>query len=102
MNALDVYVDGIGVWSPQLADFDSLRRVLDGHPPEPSPRRPAATTLPANERRRAPESVLLAVEVAGQAIAMSGQDAASVACVFASSHGDLPITDYMCATLAHM
>ena len=100
MNSLDVYVDGIGVWSPQLADFDALRGVLDGHSPEPSPRRPAATTLPANERRRAPESVLLAVEVAGQAIAMSGQDAASVACVFASSHGDQPITDYMCATLA--
>ena len=100
MSALDVYVDGIGVWSPQLADFASLRSVLDGSSPEPPPSRPAAPTLPANERRRAPESVLLAVEVAGQAIAMSGQDAANVACVFASSHGDQAITDYMCATLA--
>ncbi|WEN15331.1 beta-ketoacyl synthase chain length factor [Rhodanobacter sp. AS-Z3] len=100
MSALQVFVDGVGVWSPQLADFASLRSVLEGQSPEPPARRPAAATLPANERRRAPESVLLAVEVAGQAIAMSGQDAASVACVFASSHGDQAITDYMCATLA--
>ena len=56
--------------------------------------------LPPNERRRAPESVLLAVEAAGQAVAMSGLDASTLACVFASSHGDQPITDYMCATLA--
>lgn len=102
MSGLDVWVDGIGVWSSQLADFAALREMLAGHLPEPPPRRPAAATLPANERRRAPESVLLAVEVAGQAVAMSGQDAAGVACVFASSHGDQAITDYMCATLAQV
>ncbi|MGY3041352.1 hypothetical protein ACVWWQ_002984 [Rhodanobacter sp. TND4EL1] len=102
MSTLDVYVDGVGLWSPQLADFESLRRVLDGQSPEPPARRPAAVVLPANERRRAPESVLLAAEVAGQAISMSGQDAATVACVFASSHGDQAITDYMCATLAEV
>ncbi len=99
MRALRVYVDGIGVWSPQLADFAALQSVLGGVMPA-APTRPAAATLPPNERRRAPESVLLAVEVAGQAVAMSGCDAATLACVFASSHGDQPITDYMCATLA--
>ncbi|EIL93719.1 beta-ketoacyl synthase chain length factor [Rhodanobacter spathiphylli] len=102
MSGLDVWVDGVGLWSSQLADFAALREVLAGRPPQPPPRRPAAATLPANERRRAPESVLLAVEVAGQAVAMSGQDAAGVACVFASSHGDQAITDYMCATLAQV
>ena len=56
--------------------------------------------LSPNERRRAPESVRLAVEVAGQAVAMSGRDPATMACVFASSHGDQAITDYMCSTLA--
>jgi hypothetical protein len=56
--------------------------------------------LPANERRRAPESVLLAIEVAGQAIDMSGADQTQLACVFASAHGDHVITDYMCTTLA--
>ena len=99
IGALRVYVEGVGLWSPQLADFDALRSLLAGTTPTP-PVRPAAATLSPNERRRAPESVLLAVEVAAQAVAMSGRDATTLACVFASSHGDQPITDYMCATLA--
>lgn len=100
MNPLQVYVEGIGLWSPQLADFAALQAVLAGDTPTPPAVRPGAAVLPPNERRRAPESVLLAVEVAGQAVAMSGRDAATLACVFASSHGDQAITDYMCATLA--
>ena len=100
MNALRVWVEGVGLWSPQLANFAALRALLAGAAPAPPLPRPAAATLPPNERRRAPESVLLAVEAAGQAVAMSGHDAAALACVFASSHGDQAITDYMCATLA--
>ncbi len=83
MTALQVYIEGIGLWSPQLANFEALRTVLAGGTPEPPPPRPAALTLPPNERRRAPESVLLAVEVAGQAVAMSGCSPATLACVFA-------------------
>jgi hypothetical protein len=100
MTVMRVYVEGIGLWSPQLANFEALRSLLGGTEPTPPSLRPTAAVLPANERRRAPESVLLAVEVAGQAVAMSGRDARELACVFASSHGDQPITDYMCATLA--
>jgi hypothetical protein len=100
MNTLRVWVEGVGLWSPQLADFAALGSVLGGSMPTPPPARPAAARLPPNERRRAPESVLLAVEVADQAVAMSRRDPAILACVFASSHGDQPITDYMCATLA--
>jgi hypothetical protein len=100
MSGLRLYVEGIGLWSPQLADFAALRSLLGGTTPAPPGARPAAATSPANERRRAPAGVLLAVEVAGQALAMSGRDAATLACVFASSHGDQSITDYMCATLA--
>jgi hypothetical protein len=100
MNTLRVHVEGVGLWSPQLADFAALRALLAGATPPAPPPRPAAATLPSNERRRAPESVLLAVEAAGQAVAMSGRDAAALACVFASAHGDQAITDYMCATLA--
>mgnify|MGYP001056581811 CR=1 FL=1 len=100
MSTLRVHVEGVGLWSPALADFTAMRALLDGAPPPAAPARPAAATLPPNERRRAPESVLLAVEAAGQAVAMSGRDAATLACVFASSHGDQAITDYMCATLA--
>lgn len=100
MSVLRIYVEGVGLWSPQLGNFDALRSVLNGDTPPAPASRPAAATIPPNERRRAPESVLLAVEAAGQAVAMSGRDAATLACVFASSHGDQPITDYMCATLA--
>jgi hypothetical protein len=100
MSGMRVYVHGVGVWSPQLADFGALRAVLKGEPAPAPPARPAAARLPANERRRAPESVLLATEVADQAVAMSGLDASTLACVFASSHGDQPIMDYMCAVLA--
>jgi hypothetical protein len=100
MSPWQVHVEGIGVWSPQLADFDALRAVLDGAAATPPVGRPAASVLPSNERRRAPESVLLAIEVAGQAVAMSGRRAASLSSVFASAHGDQTITDYMCSTLA--
>lgn len=98
--SMRIHVEGIGVWSPQLADFAALRSWLHGTPSAAPAAKPPAATLPANERRRAPESVLLAIEVAGQAVAMSGRAAEELACVFGSAFGDLGITDYMCETLA--
>jgi len=100
MSPLRIHIEGIGLWSKHLGSYTALQSLLVGNTPEPPLSKPAATTLPPNERRRAPESVLLAVEVAGQAVAMSGRAAASLTCVFSSSHGDQAITDYMCATLA--
>lgn len=102
MSALRVYVEGIGLWSPHLADFAALGDVLAGAQPTSSSARPGAMILPANERRRAPQSVLLAVEVAQQAVAMSGRDAATLPGVFASADGDQATTDYMCTTLAQV
>jgi hypothetical protein len=133
MTGLRVWVEGVGLWSPQLGDFAALRGVLsdmakgesgrvdggargDPYPllnplPEGEEAKaksallhksgPEASMLSSNVRRRAPESVRLAVEVAGQAVTMSGRDAATTACVFTSSYGDPVITDYMCDTLAH-
>ncbi|MEW9622920.1 beta-ketoacyl synthase chain length factor [Rhodanobacter geophilus] len=100
MTAMLLHVEGIGLWSPRLGDFAALRALLAGAAAA-APAAPAAALLPANERRRAPESVRLAVEVAGQALAMSGRDPATLACVFASAHGDQAITDAICSTLAH-
>ena len=100
MSALQVHVEGIGLWSPAWGDFAALKAQLEGLPVDAPAARPAAATLPANERRRAPESVLLAVEVAGQAVAMSGRVASELPCVFSSAYGDQLISDYMCATLA--
>ena len=100
MSTLQIQLEGIGLWSPQLADFAALKAQLQGLAPAAPPARPPAAMLPANERRRAPDSVLLAIEVAGQAVAMSGREASELACVFSSAYGDQLITDYMCSTLA--
>jgi hypothetical protein len=102
MRALTVYVDGIGVWAPGIADWSALQRVLatgDIVTPEANAK-PAPAILPPTERRRAPEPVLIASEAASQAAMMAGRDPATLACVFTSTHGDLAITDAMCATLA--
>ncbi|MGJ4730775.1 beta-ketoacyl synthase chain length factor, partial [Luteimonas sp. SDU101] len=68
--------------------------------PGDAPGRPAPQLLAPNERRRAPPSVLVALEVALAACADAGLAADGLPSVFASTHGDLGITDYMCATLA--
>lgn len=100
MTGLRFYIEGVGVWSPQLAGFAALREVLAGATPAPPAQAPAAAILPPAERRRAPASVRLALEVAQQAVVASGRKPATLPCVFASSHGDQATTDYMCATLA--
>ena len=62
--------------------------------------RPQPSILPPNERRRAPDTVAVALEVAQAACVNAGCDPAQVPAVFASTYGDLAITDYMCGTLA--
>jgi hypothetical protein len=102
VDALIVHVDGIGFWAPGLADWSAFSGAAerdDFAMPEVRSR-PAAGALPPAERRRAPEPVLIASEAAGQAVAMAGRDASALAAVFVSTHGDLAITDEMCATLA--
>jgi hypothetical protein len=79
---LEVGVDGLAVWnSPEAA-------------------RPQPAILPPNERRRAPDTVAIALEVAQAACSSAGRDAAQMPTVFASTYGDLATTDYMCGTLA--
>ena len=67
--------------------------------PEPGTR-PQPSILPPNERRRAPDTVAVALEVAQAACLNAGRDPAQLPSVFASTYGDLAITDYMCGTLA--
>lgn len=62
--------------------------------------RPQARLLPPAERRRAPATVALALEVAEQACQMSGLAPQVMRSVFCSSLGDMAITDYLCTTLA--
>lgn len=95
-------ITGIGAWSPGAPDWPHLRDILRGEstPAEDAPTRPAGTVLPTAERRRAPDGVRLAADVAAQATAMAGVDPAAVPCIFASTYGELGITDYVCETLA--
>jgi len=101
MSALSATVAGIGFWSEGLPDWAAARAFAgDGALPVDAPARPSPQLLAPNERRRAPASVLVALEVALAACREAGRDPASLPSVFASTHGDLGITDYMCATLA--
>jgi len=60
---------------------------------------PKPSVIPANERRRAPLPVKMAVEVSSQALEQSGFESSEVACVFGSGISDTDITDYMCRVL---
>lgn len=97
-----VYIDAVALWSSRLADWPSAAPALRGEtvPEAAVPARPTPALLPANERRRAPDTVAVSMEVAARACADAGLAPGNVASVFASTHGDLAITDYMCATLA--
>jgi hypothetical protein len=98
----ELWIDGVALWAPSLPGWDASAPALaDDAAPLPAPAtRPAPALLAANERRRAPDGVLLALEVAAAAAAMAGADAATLPSVFTSTHGDLAITDAMCRTLA--
>jgi hypothetical protein len=100
--ALDLAIEGIGVCAPGLPDWATARQVLSGAralSAEPFAR-PTPALLAPNERRRAPESVLLALAVAEEACVMAHRAPRDLPNVFASSYGDLAINDYLCAVLA--
>src|ERR1700733_4009389 len=79
---LEVGVAGLAVWN------------------SPEATRPQPAILPPNDRRRAPDTVAIALEVAQAACTNAGREAAQLPTVFASTYGDLATTDYMCGTLA--
>jgi len=98
-----VHIDGLAFWTPAWPGWPLAAQALRGEPvapADPPARRPSPAALAPNERRRAPDSVLLALEVAQAAVADSGHDARTLASVFCSAFGDLPIVDALCKTLA--
>lgn len=101
MTVLTATVEGIGFWTRGLPGWDAARAcVRTGARVDDAPSRPSPQLLAPNERRRAPDTVAVALDVALAACAMAGRDPATLPSVFASTHGDLTITDYICATLA--
>lgn len=101
MSVLSADIAGIGFWTRGLPSWQAACTYLhDGHVDQDAPAKPAPRLLASNERRRAPETVAVALEVALAACEDSGWDPAGLPSVFTSMHGDLAITDYMGATLA--
>jgi hypothetical protein len=97
----EVVAEGIAFWASRLPGWDIARAVIRGEqaPPETPAPRPAPALLGPTERRRAPDTVAIALEVAARACAAAGRHPSELPAVFASTHGDLAISDYMCATL---
>lgn len=101
MKSWSARIEGVGFWGGGLPSWQAACDFVNtGAMPDTAPAKPSPTLLPPNERRRAPESVAVALEVAQAACLAAGRDPADLPSVFASTHGDLAITDYMCATLA--
>jgi hypothetical protein len=107
MMALSLFVDGIALWTPQWPNWASAQDALLGESAsvvglnltQPAFHAPTPSLLTPAERRRAPATVALALEVATAAAAMSGRNAAELTTVFTSVHGDLAINDAMCRAL---
>lgn len=97
-----VYVHGIAFWSPKLPDWPRAAAALRGDEAAALEHaaRPAAGVLGGNERRRASESVQMALHVAEAACRAAALDPAGLPSVFASAHGDLAIVDALCRSLA--
>ncbi|MBW3551673.1 MAG: beta-ketoacyl synthase chain length factor, partial [Proteobacteria bacterium] len=94
-------IEGIGFWAGGIPSWQSAcDYAADGSLQDGAPTRPSPQLLAPNERRRAPASVAVALEVGLQACRAAGREPSSMPSVFASMHGELSITDYMCATLA--
>jgi hypothetical protein len=101
MNTLQACIAGVGFWNDGLPSWGAARAfALHGTLANDAPAKPSPQLLAPNERRRAPASVAVALEVSMAACTAAGVDPASLPSVFASTHGDLVITDYVCATLA--
>jgi len=97
-----LFIDGIAFWAPTLPGWEAARAAFRGEsaPLATPAKRPAPEILAPAERRRAPDTVALALEVAAGAVRESGLDAATLPSIFTSAHGDLAVNDYMCSTLA--
>lgn len=99
---LRVAIEGVSFWASRLPGWDIARAVIRGEqtPPDTPSGRPSPTLLAPTERRRAPDTVAVALEVAARACEAAGRKPSDLPSVFASTHGDVAISDYMCSTLA--
>jgi len=94
-------IKAIGGWGKNFTNWQELSELLTtGRTQENTAASPKPGIIPANERRRAPLPVKLAVESSWQATQAAGIAPNELACVFVSGIGDTQLTDYMCKVLA--
>ena len=75
MTGLEARIEGVGFWASGLPSWESARGFASGGTAaEDAPRKPSPQLLAANERRRAPETVAVALEVALAACHAAGRD----------------------------
>ena len=99
---MQAFIEGIGLCGPGLDGWARSVPVLAGLAPySPAPETlPPCALLPANERRRAPKMVKLALAVGAGAFAAAGRDPAVTAAIFTSSGGDGETIHDIISTLA--
>ena len=102
MKAIEFQILGVGAWGTGFLNWNDLSDILLGYSEgeEGLAKAPKPEVIPANERRRAPLPVRLAVESSWQAVQNAGLDPVDLPCVFVSGIGDTQLTDYMCRVLA--
>lgn len=101
-NTLTAFIEGVGLLGPGLTDWASSQAILNGQQPYQPQKAviPPPVLLPAAERRRCGDVVKLTLATSLQAIAAAKLDAASLASVFSSSHGDGHNCHAICEMLA--
>jgi Beta-ketoacyl synthase, N-terminal domain len=109
-KALAVDLASVAFWSDAVPTWSDLRDVLLGHTTlsdeaqaatrGTTAAKPLTSLLTTAERRRAPDTLILALHVAELAVQSSCFHPASMPSVFASAHGDVGLTGELCDTLA--
>ncbi len=105
-----LFLDGIGIFAPGIPDWPTASNLLRTKKPLQQisdelsggslPAYPSDSLLPQAERRRAADSVRLALEAARQACQHAQIDPDLPATIFASSSGDTHVLSNICETLA--
>lgn len=97
-----LFIEAVSFWATGLPGWDVAAAAFrgEGAAVSTAQARPVPELLAPIQRRRAPDTVALALEVATRAVAQAGLQASDLPSVFVSAHGDLAITDDMCKTLA--
>lgn len=100
-NQFRARIVAIGAWGQEFRNWQDLQHLFIGRTCEDDGSKgPKPEVIPANERRRAPLPVRLAVESSWQATEQSTYQSAELSSVFVSALGDTQLTDYMCKVLA--